>query len=336
MKRPIGLILSAIVLSLAALFLLLMGALMAFAGIFAPHQPGTAAAPHFVAYLMLAISLVYAALAVWAILTVIGILRLRSWARYSILIIGGGLTAIGVFGAFGVLVSRATLPTIQAQQPTADPRILATVFTAMIATALLVAAVGVWWLVYFNLRPIRDLFANPSLLTQPSASTGPFSRTPTAIKIISGFLLLGSVSCLLCIFLPFPAFILGFILPPIAAHILYICFAIISAFAGYGLLRLKESARLLTIGFLIFGCCNLALLALPWYQSRLSQYTTQISSYIPTMLGQPQVAPTYNSAFYLVCAIFGIVVYGVILWLLHRYRAAFKTPAPPPNPMLEA
>jgi hypothetical protein len=77
MNRPIGLILSAIVLGLAAIFPLLMTALMAFAEVYAGHRP-TMSAPHFIAYFMVAISVFYAALAVWAILTVIGILRLRS------------------------------------------------------------------------------------------------------------------------------------------------------------------------------------------------------------------------------------------------------------------
>jgi hypothetical protein len=155
MKRPVGLILSASVLSLAAIFQLLMTALMAFASVFATHQPGTAAMPHFVTYFMLAISVLYAALAVWAILTVIGILRLRPWARYSILIIGGGLAVMGVLGTLGTLVSRAT---VKAQQPTADPRVLAIVLMVMVAMGLLIAAVGTWWLIYFNLRSIRDLF----------------------------------------------------------------------------------------------------------------------------------------------------------------------------------
>jgi hypothetical protein len=333
MKRPVGLILSAVVLSLAALFLLLMTALMVFAGVFARNQPSISAAPHFVTYLMLALSVFYAALSVWAILTVIGILRLRSWGRYSILIIGGGLSALGLLAALFTLVGR-TMSATQPAQPI-DPHIMSVLFLFLTLFYLFLAAIGIWWLVYFNLRSIRDLFANPSQLSQ-SATERLFSRTPTAIKIIGGFLLFGSLCCLMCIFLPFPGFFFGFILPPADARIIYVCFAIISALAGYGLLRLKESARLLTIGFLIIGTCNLAFVALPSYQARFSQYAAQLTSYLPTMPGQPQVIPTYNSAFYLVCAIVGIVFYGLIFWLLHRHRAAFKTPEPPPQAMLEA
>jgi hypothetical protein len=324
MKRPVGLILSIVVLGLAALFLLLLTAVMVLAGIHARNQPSISAEPHFVTYLMLAVSVFYAALSVWAILTVIGILRLRSWGRYSILIIGGGFSVLGLLAAVFTLVGR-TMFSAQQPQPMIDPHMMTVVFLLLTVFYLFIAAIGIWWLVYFNLRPVRDLFANPSLLSQ-STPTDPFSRTPTAIKIIGVFLLLGSVCCLMCAFLPFPAFLFGFIVPLPATHILYLCFAIITAFAGYGLLRLKESARLLTISFLIVGSCNLALVALPWYQARFSQYTTQLTSYIPTIPGQPQVTPTYNSAFYLICVVAGIVVYGVILWLLHRHRAAFKAP----------
>src|SRR5271156_2340944 len=129
MKRPIGLILSAIVLSLAALFLLLLTALTAFASIFAQHQPSIAATPHFALYLMLAVSAFYAVLATWAIFTVIGILRLRSWGRYSILIIGGGLAFIGVLAAaFSLVFSRTMLPALQAQQLMTNPHLMSIVF----------------------------------------------------------------------------------------------------------------------------------------------------------------------------------------------------------------
>jgi hypothetical protein len=337
MKRSLGLILSAIVLSLAALFLLLTTALMVFVGIFAGKQASVPAAPHFVTYFMVACSVFYAVLAVWAILTVIGILRLRSWARYSILIIGSGLAALGILSALGTLMGRSMLPTLQTQQPAADPHIMAVVFLFMTAVDLLIAAVGIWWLVYFNLRSVRELFSNPDQLLPASAGTSRrFNQTPTAIKIIAAFLLLSSVCCLLGVFLPFPAFLLGFILPLAATHIFYLCFAAVTGWMGYGLLRLKESARLTTIAFQIFGCINVGLALLPWYQAQLRLYMTQIFSSMPTIPGQPQMFFTYTRTLITFSLLWCLLIYGIVFWLLHRHRAAFKTPAPPAPTMLAA
>src|SRR5271170_1083382 len=225
MRRPIGLILSAIVLSLAALFLLLMTALMAFGGFFTAHQPSSVMAPHLVMYFMFAFSAIYAALAVWAILTVIGILRLRLWARYSILIIGGGLAVFCILGVFGILLGRTMSPAMQAKQPGVDPHIFSIVFLFMAAINLLIAAVGIWWLIYFNLRSIRELFSNPAQLLQSSDSASIFTHAPTAIKITGCLILFSAVCCLLCAFLPFPAFLLGFVIPPAATHFVYIGYA---------------------------------------------------------------------------------------------------------------
>jgi hypothetical protein len=332
-----GLILSAIVLSLAALFLLLLTALTTFAGIFARHQPSIAPTPHFLTYFVLAISVFYAALAVWAILTVIGILRLRPWARYSILIIGAGLAVIGVFAVFGTLVSRSVLPTLQAQQPATDPHLMSILFLFMAAINLLIAAVGSWWLVYFNLRSVRELFANPLSLPATVAGTSSrFSQTPTAIKIIGGFLLLSSVCCLFCVLLPFPAFFLGVILSPPTTHILYLCFAALTGWMGYGLLNLKESARLATIAFQLLGCANVALALLPWYRTQFSLYMTQLIAAMPTMPSQPRIFLDYTVTLIFISCIWSLIVYGLVLWLLHRHRAAFKSPVPPSPPMLEA
>jgi len=335
MKRPIGLILSAIVLGLATLLLLLMTALTAFAAIFSGRQPSIATSPHWVIYLMLAVSIFYAALAVWGILTVIGILRLRSWARYSILIIGGGLAVFNVIAIFGTLLSRTMLPTLQAQQPAVDPNIMSIVFVVLTVIYLLVAMIGIWWLIYFNLRSIRELFSNPAMLVQSSSSAvGKFSRVPTAIMIIGCLLIFSAASCLICALLPFPAFLMGFILPPAVTHVFYLCLAALFAFMGYGLLRLKESARLLTIAFLIWGSCNILMAALPWYQAKFRLYMAQMFAAMPAIPGQPKVLFPYSSTVVLISCIWCLIFYGVIFWLLHRHRGAFQT-AVPPQPMLE-
>ena len=118
---------------------------------------------------------------------------------------------------------------------------------------------------------------------------------------------------------------MGFILPPAAAHILYVAYAALASFAGYGLLRLKEPARLLTMAFLLLGFCNLVMTALPWYQSKLQTYTAQLIHSMPLMSGQPPPPVTYRSTLFLFSAFIGLIVYGVVFWFLHRYRAAFKT-----------
>ncbi len=212
-------------------------------------------------------------------------------------------------------------------------------FVLMVVAAfyLLIAAIGVWWLVYFNLRSVREIFSNPAMLVPSSTNaSGNFGRTPTAIKIIGGFLLFSALCCLLCAFLPFSAFLFGFIIPPGATHIIYVGFAAVAAFAGYGLLRLKESARLLTIVFLILGCCNILLAILPWYRARFCLYMTQLIAAMPTMPGQPRIFFEYTVTLILISSIWGLIVYGLVLWLLHRHRTAFKLPVPPSPPMLEA
>lgn len=336
MKRPIGLILSAIVLSLIALFLLLITALMVFSGRFAAHQPAFSASPHFILYLMLAIGGFYAVLTVWAILTVIGILRLRQWGRYSILIIGGGLAALNLFIAVFTILGRTAFSGLTPQQPAINPHITFVVTAFMVGINLLFAAVGIWWLTYFNLRSTRELFSNSDLLLQPSAFKGRFSRTPTAIKIIACFQLFSALCALLAAFLPFPAFLLGFILSPTASHIMYLCFAVLTTWTGYGLSRLREPARLLTIALLILGCCNIFLASLPWYQAQFRLYTAQLMSSIPTIPGQPETVFNYSRTFIIASCIPFIILYGFVLWLLHRHRAAFKSLVPPPPPMLEA
>jgi hypothetical protein len=333
MNRPIGLILSAIVLSLAALFLLLMTVLMAFGSVFAGHQSSIAATPHFVTYFMLAISVFYAALAVWAILTVIGILRLRLWARYSILIIGGGVAAMSLLSIFILAVSRSMMPA----QPGIDPHIAKIVLLVIALFYALIAGIGIWWLVYFNRRPIRELFRNPVLLSGPSENAASaLAEVPIAITILGCFFLFGAVCCIPLIFLPLPAFILGFILPARSAHVLYFVCVLLTGFMGYGLLQLKESARLTTIAFLTFGLCNTALSLLPWYQAQFRQYMAHFISMIPTLPGQPAPNHFYTGTMIIFSSLIGFVINLFLLWLLHRHRLAFHASAPPAEPMLGA
>jgi hypothetical protein len=333
MKRPLGIVLSAIVLSLAALFLLLMAAVLVAVTFFANHQPSPALAlPHSAIYLFLAVSIVYTGLAVWAILTIIGIVRLRSWARYSILIIGGGLAAIGASCVFGTILGRV-LHIFPTQQPGVDPRLMTITLVVMTTLYALVAGIGVWWLIYFNLRTTRELFLNPALLalSPDGVDRGP-TGAPIAIKILGYLFLFGTLCFIILTFLPFPVFFCGFVFPGKASHLLYLALGLVWALAGYGLLRLKESARRLTIAILVFGCFNALLAFLPWYQERLRQYAAHLTSMTPDMAVQP--APiNYTGSMMITYGLFGLILNLFALWLLHRHRSAFIPPAATMKPI---
>lgn len=349
MKKPLGIIISAILLSLAALGLILLAAVTAFVSVLAAHHSSSAPPmPHFFIYVFLATAVFYLVLAAWAVLTVIGILRLRQWGRYSILVIGAGIAAISLMSIFGLAATHSMLP----HQPGVDPHIAQAVFITISFFEAIVAAIGIWWLVYFTRRPISELFRNPNPALAPSynpalgtdplaysqyttpappppPATGFFSspsHAPAAIKILGWLYFIIAICCLPLIFLPIPAFILGFIVPVRPSHLLYLAILLIAASIGYGLLKLKNSARLATIAFIIFGICNLALAMLPWYRAQLLQYTAQIIAMIPTFPGQPTPTYTYPAAMFVFNSLIGIAINLFVLWLLHRHRAAFTTP----------
>src|SRR6185312_15972388 len=101
-----GLILSAILLCLAALFFLLMTATTIFAVFFiGRHNPSASPTPPFLIYIELFFCIFYLGLAVWDIVTAIGILRLRSWARYSIIAIGVCTAIFSLMGIIGLVVT---------------------------------------------------------------------------------------------------------------------------------------------------------------------------------------------------------------------------------------
>ena len=286
MKRPIGLILSAIVLSLAALFLLFITALMAFSGRFAAASTRVLRFTALHLYLMLAIGAFYAVLTVWAILTVIGILRLRPWGRYSILIIGGGLAALNLFIAvFTILVeprSHDSHPNNRRSTPTSH-------FSSPIHGGDQSPIRRRWNLVADLLQP--PLHPRALLEPRPSPSTfglqgqiQPHShrhqdhrRLPTLLRTLRSASRLPALPCFSSRLYPSANCV--------SHHVSLLCR--LTALTGYGLSRLREPARLLTIALLILGCCNIFLASLPWYQAQFCLYITQLMPAIPTIPGQP-------------------------------------------------
>ena len=293
MKRPLGVILTSVVLGLFAAVQLLFAVVMAFAGFAigragaipaSPAYPASVAPPSsgFLTAMMVGLGLFYVLLAIWAITTIVGLIRLRGWGRYSVLVIGGCLAGLGLTSIFGVIVMAAVAPSLPGMPPSASPNLMHGVLIFECVIFAVISAIGVWWLVYFNLRTTKAAFLvpmlspyDPALAAYPAPPyaidprifpdlpappppyipppPGFFTNIPVAVIVIAVFFLFGALSCLPFSFVPIPGFFCGFIFTGFPVHLLYFTLAVLMGAIGYGLLRLDNRARLATYAMMLFG-----------------------------------------------------------------------------------
>jgi hypothetical protein len=333
MKRPIPVVLSAILLGLLAAFQLLVavGFLTLHKGLPLSPTP-TPFPPSLLPMLFFAVSLVMAAFAVWFILTLIGLVRLRYWARYSLLVIAGLMASLGgisMVTSFAMPFLMPALP-IAANQPAPDPGMMRAIFFATGAFYGVVTALGVALLVYYNLAKTRALFLLNAPVAVGPPKTGTGRPRPTAITVISWIYLICAPFCLIYTFLPLPAFLFGFILYGLAAHCMYLFFGVLTFAIGYGLYRLREEARIAIFVLFAFLPIQLVVLLTPWgaRQFRICMVAINAAMYAGRQAPPNPFGSSGAIVFFLAIT---TALYAFVLWLLHRHGVAF-TPAPPPPP----
>jgi uncharacterized membrane protein (DUF2068 family) len=334
MKRTFGIIFSGVLLLLGALFQLLLAAGMAFCGVLLHKQiasgklPGTTPASAqvlgWMPIFMYALCAVFIALAVWEILTAVGLFRVRRWARYSVLIIGGILAAFSLVSLLLTLVmllaplpGAAGMDASQAHNVHAMTRV---VFGVIALFHAIRCTIGVFWLVYFNKKRVRDIFAG-------LPDQAPESPRPLLISILSVLILIGAVSCLLLVFTPFPGAFFGMILHGWGKTAFCLIYAALAAAAGIGLWQLKEWARLLTMAMQALGLIQyVVFLARP---SLYLRYSEEI--YRSMNLTQPQPQALSETVTYGVSFGISILLVIAVFVVLHYYRGAFVPPSEPPQ-----
>ncbi|MEO6804346.1 MAG: hypothetical protein ABI197_13995 [Granulicella sp.] len=337
MKRPAGLILSAIALGFVALGLLLGAALIGFSLYLIKTHPATRPVPPGTVSSLVALAVVLLACAAWAISTLIGLLFLRPWARNSIIAIGG-LTAVwgavSCVGCIAVALFGPKLIPATSHQAGAVHVMWAIMLGIGFFYAVL-ATIGTTWIIYFTRLATRQIFV-PRDRIDPATGLPlpqlPASRRPIVITMLGVLFLIGAASCLFLAFQPTPAFFFGVILTGVGEHLSYGCLAIINLVIGIFLLRLHPAARLATIAFLGMGCVNILLSLLPWYQRQMQAFL-QLRLALqppPPNLSLPVIRHITTEILPYVSA-FNLIVYGLLFWLLHRYRTAFNPPPAIPS-----
>ena len=332
-----GVTVSAILLLLGSLVLTFLAALMVFSGVMisrmshtgpdAPAMPE----PGFLTAVIAVEALFVLAMGVWGFITFAGLLRMRPWARVSMLVIGGGQALICGFSVPVLLLlifQPLPVPEASAQEPQAAFAAKA-LFGAMALIAALHAALGVWWVAYFARKKTAQAFA--------AGATPVESRRPLLISILAVLNLIGAAFCLLAPTLPLPAIFFSSILEGWRKVVLYLSFAAIEAVIGFGLWRLHERARKLALVFTGWGLlCTAYYLAVPSalerFQEACAKYSGALGTFAatpPEMLGFQRTVMSFSFGF-------SVLWCAAIVWVLIYYRAAFQPPSEAEPPQLEA
>jgi hypothetical protein len=366
-NRSAGTTVVAILQIIGSAFLLLLAAFMAFAMIMATPPANDPRVPQtYFTVMRFVLPLFYAVPAVWGIVTAIGLLNLKNWARISTIVIS---ILLVVFGAFGILSSMIFFlkppPT-----PGMDPKIF-TIIGAV--TAILSAAqigIGIWWMVFFNRASVKAQFQPPlfpfpqpghgglpydinmpysATPPPPGLTTAPGAAAPTdaaplptppiaapqrptrplSISIIAWFMLAS------CIFIPFglflhpPVVLLATVLSGWQASVFMLISAALNIYIGIALLKMKPAGRLVGIGYFLFGLLNVVVFYIaPGRSARMTRLLELEQSMFPWMRSaQPNPFQADMTPFLLVGVIGGVAFCLVLLYFLAAAKPAFDKAA---------
>jgi hypothetical protein len=283
---------------------LLLGGLMLFSMTLAPPPRGPAAPPFPMAAIGVVMAAIFAIFSGWGIWTAVAIFRRRGWARISIMVFAVLLTFMGVGGGLAILVVQ--LPA----QPNVTQSTMNAIRWGMAGFYGMLAAIGVWWLVLFNLRSTKEYFVQ-------EATSAPPAR-PLSVSLIGWYLLISSLFLAVPAVIRLPAFVFGAVVTGWAGLAVYTIFAATQVVLGAGLLRLREPAR---VGAIVYFCLmalnSMVTWALPGYEAKMQRMLREMPRLFPAGTPAQMPQPMW------VLMLMGIAFMAIPVWFLVRQRAAF-------------
>lgn len=333
-QRPVGLILAAIALALITCMGLLSGITMVL--VFALiHTPETAPFPALkvIGIGMGVVTLLISGFCAW---TVVGLFRVRQWARVSIFILGVLLALFALLGALSSVIAALSQSMVPQSGPGLPPGTMKIVLLGTAAFYFCMGLIGVWWLVYFNLRRVKAVFAAYGVLRQngmaPAApmegvwvdpSNQKHSAIGTLVNCLAVLYILGAVSGVVCALLHFPVFFLGHIFHGTSAGLLLLAMSAISIAIAIGLIRRMKVAWIGALVFNALGVISELALVLPANRAAIRSYQQEIVSrmFHAFPMRTDQLMPGQTIV---VGAIVGTLMLIAIFWLLIRARSLFQ------------
>lgn len=298
MFRPAAVTAAAVVGILGSLLVLGFGAAMATISVTQPY-----AASDFRA-VGIGMGTVACVLAVIGVATAIALLRMRAWARTSVLVFAG-FTAVCL--AFA-LITVPFVPPPSAAGAAAEAPVPVSLRTILIVFYLLPLGIAVWWLIYFTRPSTKAAF-------EAAAGAPIESARPLSISIMGWSSLITGAASLLPLFTTWPAFLFGMVFTGVAAKIVYAGFAGFSIYIGWGLLRLRNGARIAGLAWCAYTVVQAAVMLLvPHARARMRAFDVAGLAARRAPLGDRYLAATMIAM---------IAFSALAAWYLVRARPAF-------------
>ena len=322
MNRSVGVTVSAVVVLFGSGLTLLAGVMMLFAS--SSDLPIPENQVHFLKYFMVFLALVLFAAAAWGIASGTGLMRLREWSRISMLVFSALLLFVCIPGLLMFLFMPFPPPGT-APSPELTKEMLAATRIFMAVLYGILAALGGWWIYFFNKRSTKDQFLKvriPGLEGMPGAEViSPYAR-PLSITLIAWWLLISGFIGVLGLSVNPPVFFLGYFFKGTYASVLMLALALVQSLIGFGLLKLRPWGRTLAIyyfQFLIFN--SLTLVLIPGTQARFEQAMSEMLSDMQGTLGTPP-SPMHIPIWFGV--IFAVPLLSLLLWIVVSRKDVFQ------------
>jgi hypothetical protein len=279
-----------------------------------PLPPTAPVAPSYVKSIATISMLIFLAIAVSGIFTGVGIIRLKNWARISILVFSA-ISAFfgGIALAFLLAVPLPTNPS----GPPLDPAALKAIVLLVYGIPVLIS---IWWLVLFNLKGTRAQFAGAP--PEISAGTSAEPTCPLPVQIIAVFFLFSVLWVLVVPFLkmPFPAVFFGYSFYGATGKALFMLFGTLLGAGAIGLLKLEKWSYPLVLGLQGLGLLSAAVTILsPTFprlmQEILSQMRFSENVTFPYSIRQLQLLSSFG-------LLFSVLIIGILVFYRRRFMEA--------------
>lgn len=272
----------------------------------------------FLRSVMYVTALLAAALSAWGVITGVGLLRLREWARLSLILGSVLLLAYSLRGFITTVL--LPIPTSPGQNEELLKRV-SSMRASMIpfyGTVIFLCVLCLWFL---NRRTVKEQFWAPITV---AATTLRLVARPLSISVIGWYLLIIAFLLVPILLFRIPLILFGRFLKGSSAMMVTLTIFVLHPIMAIGLLKLKRWAWILSLSYLTFWIMNaLASALIPGRQVRIAEFQDEIRKIVMT-------APVFGTApMHLHLLIwssftFSLVPYGIAVYFLIKNRQAFQ------------